>query len=612
MNKTNPIVLILAILLLASSVNAIPKPTASWTMDNNATNDQFGRYNTTAEPNAGALQTIPGIYGNATWQFAMSRLVLQDTLLKEVTSFSVCAWVNSTSGSVIAIGNAEGANNHTFKIRRNAGATSTWVFHVWDGTDTERTATTTSLSGLNKWVYLCGVCNGTDAIIYVNGTQEASATLTGGISQQPGRVSLFAAALGGDQMSGYLDEVVIFDDYALTDPEVLDLYNNGNGLQYPYYALTNCTNNETPITLDLSMRNELSPEDTLRGNISVYITYPDNDLNDSFIRQNITSIQLCSPTNTSVLDANIYAQYSTDNGFTHKFYVINTTLSNSTKNYTMYNTNTTNGFSDLVGTVRKESDYTHYPGVFVQLQRFYVGEGTWRTVQMDKSAEYGAIFFDIQEHTVDYRLRFYDQESRLLETTQSLTLSCDEYGICDLTFLIPETIAGVGGANIQVTWSFDNITKNLSVNWQDSSDQTSDVTLFVTKQTSLNSSVICREDATGSAGTLNCNLTGYHGTFAVQLYSSASPNSSKFFVWLDIAPDRLWNLISRAESSFWTVGFVVTAFIAGIANPVYGIVMIVFSFFGLSFLGIASTVNITIIIIIAALGILIGLGIKRQ
>ena len=57
-----------------------------------------------------------------------------------------------------------------------------------------------------------------------------------------------------------------------------------------------------------------------------------------------------------------------------------------TDQISIYNWNNTDA-SDLKITVRNDSNYEALNNVYAKLQRYYIGENVWRTVQMDKTGE---------------------------------------------------------------------------------------------------------------------------------------------------------------------------------------------------------------------------------
>ena len=87
----------------------------------------------------------------------------------------------------------------------------------------------------NTWYHIVGTFDGTNARVYINGSLQGSAedhsdwntsgaTLSLGRSEQSG---------GTYYLNGSLDEVGIWSR-ALSSDDVLELYNSGDGLQYPF------------------------------------------------------------------------------------------------------------------------------------------------------------------------------------------------------------------------------------------------------------------------------------------------------------------------------------------------------------------------------------------
>lgn len=83
-----------------------------------------------------------------------------------------------------------------------------------------------------KWTMITGVYNGTDAIMYINGSQVNSTTVTSQAAQDTWKMLIGTSdAAGGEYYNGMLDEMGFWNK-TLSDSDISDLWNNGNGLEY--------------------------------------------------------------------------------------------------------------------------------------------------------------------------------------------------------------------------------------------------------------------------------------------------------------------------------------------------------------------------------------------
>ena len=88
---------------------------------------------------------------------------------------------------------------------------------------------TTDIRG--GWHHVVGVNDGTNLKIYIDGTEESTDTTGGGIVTNDTNVEFGRNVGGSEYFDGKLDEIGIWDR-ALSDNEISDLYNSGDGLPY--------------------------------------------------------------------------------------------------------------------------------------------------------------------------------------------------------------------------------------------------------------------------------------------------------------------------------------------------------------------------------------------
>lgn len=81
---------------------------------------------------------------------------------------------------------------------------------------------------MNTWNHFAGTFNGTTAVIYINGIYLASGELTPAFPSSSPRTRILAGGSGGTGNNCLADMCGIWS-VALTQNQVLSLYNNGNG-----------------------------------------------------------------------------------------------------------------------------------------------------------------------------------------------------------------------------------------------------------------------------------------------------------------------------------------------------------------------------------------------
>jgi len=316
------------------------------------------------------------------------------------------------------------------------------------------------------------------------------------------------------------------------------------------------------------------------------------------------------PNINTTLYSDWYIKYTTGGGFTHRYYLVNQSITNTTLNVSLYNFNTTTGISDLKITSRYRATYNYFNNIYASLQRKYVDEGVWRTVQMDKSGDYGLIFFNIIEETVDYRVIFKDGQNRLLSTSENMKFVCTD-DICDITFLLDPYSLTTAATSLGYSITYDNATGNITLTWNDPLGGTSSVRLLVTKELQK-TLTICDTTQTGAAGTIICDVSGYTGEVFIRVFSSASPEAPVISQWLRLSTPLLGGLIGTGEGVFWSTGIITTmAAFGAILSPIVAVIGTILALIIIYLLGLFSPITLPFVIIAIIMGIAINIRLKK-
>jgi hypothetical protein len=95
-----------------------------------------------------------------------------------------------------------GTSNISYTVRQNA---SKWVFTYTTNNSTEVSLTGTSTQQLNAWAHICAIRTGNTMSLFVNGTREATASVTGvTIYNNTGVFSIGGGGNGSDLWVGYI------------------------------------------------------------------------------------------------------------------------------------------------------------------------------------------------------------------------------------------------------------------------------------------------------------------------------------------------------------------------------------------------------------------------
>lgn len=379
--------------------------------------------------------------------------------------------------------------------------------------------------------------------------------------------------------------------------------------------LTSACGGENLSVLRFNIFDEDIPTNPLNATFEIEAQFGESIENQLNYSANFSSnhshvICLTPPSKTVYCDA--YIKYTTSNGFTHRYYLVNQSLNtNITLNASIYNFNHTTGLSDLKITVRDSQTYQYFRNVVTKLQRKYLSEGAWRTVQMDESGDFGLLFYNVYEENTDYRLIFSDRQNNILKTTSSMKFVC-ESGICDATVLLDPSSAVAPSNNVSSQIVYNNATGIINASWNDPTGLSTSIEFSVIKETSTGSTTICEESQAVSTGSAECDISLHTGVFYASIKSTSNGiEMGERSEWILAKPSMIGSHIGQRESAFWGAGFGATsAALGAMISPVAAVISLVVSIVALFAMGILDFINVSFIIIMATLGIAIGIKVR--
>ena len=210
-------------------------------LEENAANttvvDELGTNAGTASTNTSNL-SVTGRINNG-FDFVKTTpefVTISDSASLDITGdMTVNIWMkfDINNGTLIVKGDI-GVPRSGWRLVISGNSKIIWIVEQSDGADSRADSTTVLSSG--TWYMITGVYHaGTDVEIFVNGVSADIDTLNIEASQLANNVALLIA----DDVSsiipydGVLDEVGIWSR-ALSGTELLEIYNSGNGLSYPF------------------------------------------------------------------------------------------------------------------------------------------------------------------------------------------------------------------------------------------------------------------------------------------------------------------------------------------------------------------------------------------
>ena len=376
---------------------------------------------------------------------------------------------------------------------------------------------------------------------------------------------------------------------------------------------TNCTAGN--ISLTFTIYDEEDPTTQLVADAEVDFNYWKQE--DPTLIRNFTltysggsNYSICLSNNISILNADLYIKYTTDNGFTHRYILANNTLSfASPQILSLYNFNTTTGISNLRLTIRDYNTNRFYPNVIAKLQRQYVGEGVWRTVQMDKSGDFGLTTFHIREQSVDYRIIYTDMQNHVLKTTNSMKFACSaDYQICELTQQLTPWTSSTSSNAVTLAWEYIPSSNSVNLTWDDPLGGTNTVDVLLIKNTYTGTQILCNSSQDGASGVVNCPTSGYTGEAFFTVYANDQLLVSQ---WVSLNTTKLGDTLDTNEGAWWAGIIVLTCAMFGLMSPAIGIIAMIIGLIAVFMLGIFTPLTMTFLVVASIIGIAIGWKVRN-
>ncbi len=286
-------------------------------------------------------------------------------------------------------------------------------------------------------------------------------------------------------------------------------------------------------------------------------------------------------------------QYSHAGYAQRRFYLFSTErLTNITVNNTIYLLTSGDATSFLFE--MKDTSLTPYTGKYTTLLRWYPEIDQYKVVEMGRTDENGQTIMRVKVEDVDYRVGLYYTNGSLIKLADPVKMAC----LVDPCTYSLSVTTGLGEwfniYDLEQSLTFNSTTKTFTYAWNDPTQETTSMRLFVVKETGLQDIMICNSSATGFTGVMTCNIGNYTGTLRARAYRSSSP---------EIAIAQLYAELRSGLNNFTglfmafvlgTVGALI-----GYFSPIGAIIFMVVALIPSVILG---SIPFSVIMIIAVLG----------
>lgn len=283
----------------------------------------------------------------------------------------------------------------------------------------------------------------------------------------------------------------------------------------------------------------------------------------------------------------VITRYSADN-YANEYYNIaefELTNSSATQDIKLFDLNASDS-TDFKITFKGE-DFSPVENALVFIDRQYISEGTFKTVEVPKTDSDGKTVGHFVRNDVVYNIRVV-KGGVLLGNFQNVIAFCDDFTIGNCVLPLEATTKNVThfNYNAEVGIIFDalptynNNTNLVSMSFTTSTGESKIVSMFVTRSDVFGNRSICNQSLASPSGSLSCNIGAggdtvlyievladgiQSGNFVLDISSSAYGNIS-FVVWffltlflmLALGSDKSALLISLLLSYIGAVALAIT------------------------------------------------------
>ena len=331
--------------------------------------------------------------------------------------------------------------------------------------------------------------------------------------------------------------------------------------------------------------------------------------------------QIClSQINSSEYEMNLIVEYSSKDRFTEFYNIKNYSLTNSTlgQNISLYDLNSTKGQEFKL--TYKDSNFNTVPDALVQVQRQYVDEGVFKTIEIPKISSAGYTMVHLIRNDAVYNLIIIkdgvvlDSFDNIVANCQTPTLKDCEININSLASTVSPEDFDLDG-DFSSTLTYNETTRVISSTFAITSGSSAVTTLNATLFNAFGNTTICSDSLDSAGGTLSCTVpTSYQNSTVIIKINSGGEEKRRAILRLDSEPSEIYG------TSLMFLGLMIIVLIIGMSitdNPTMLGIMLIVGVIVLTVLNITSSVGwigagATILWFIIAVIIILIKGGNRQ
>lgn len=278
------------------------------------------------------------------------------------------------------------------------------------------------------------------------------------------------------------------------------------------------------LILNYTQRDEASQELLTAGVVEVatniYNVARENLIMNYSNQFNVTNpVQICLSINLSgstdfSMDSTVKYTSNESSGYALEYHnIINFTLSNSTipQNINLYSL-LEEDTTEFQLTFR-DSDLALAPNVLVHVDRQYVSDNDFKTVELPVTDSNGQAILHLVRNDIQYNFIMVDSAGNVLGTFNKKNVFCQDFtiGSCTLQLnaLAEDKSVYDQAEDIPITYDldYDNDTNTLSLEFLSKDLTSQDVKVVVTRDTDFGNRSVCTENLISTSGIISCNVT---------------------------------------------------------------------------------------------------------
>ena len=313
--------------------------------------------------------------------------------------------------------------------------------------------------------------------------------------------------------------------------------------------------------------------------------------NYSKVATMVNTTYICVPTGVlgfASYRMDVVTRYSSQGHVVEFDYIDAYNLSNEImQNISLYDLLTTDSTSFLVNFY--DARYLAVEGAIIDLQRYYVGEGIYNSVEKGKTDDGGQTTLHLVTEDVLYKF-FVRKNGELLYESPQRKAICQATP-CQINLYAVNTVVDIGeyenNSDIEYHWNFNKTLRRITFDFITRDGAAHEIFMNVSEWNGYDNKTICATSLTASSGTLTCDIPAGSNNATYMAYAYATNPGFVSYMVYSLSPD--------AMATFGYSGVIMTIFLVLIlvlmAVMSSAIVVIIMGVVGLIIAGLLAIFN---------------------